>query len=417
MSPLFSKVQRFFTVIELANKPFNANVGVAHFSQMSAPLVPARNGIITNGVLGLSSHMGIHGNDNSNIAITDLTIKEFETGGIQFNGASDIQISRINVGPSLGGPGSTGTVPGLATLSQATLLLNILRGLAIEADPVFQSLQSVVDDFVAGTPNPETDFFTDGAGLPDGSALYGILFHKTGPATHQFAFAHVGQEQRNGDPFDSISITDVVIDGLKLKSDEIVQGVDATFRPVLGPAGDVVQLYRLRSPSGSYSGTALSEAQRRLAELKSQDPSANATELFEKYGSTNIPDSLISWMNGSSSWEDATVGFSFYCNFDPMSHFTKGVVGLRLEFVTNVTLANVSIRNLENVGDRSPNRQYCGSLDEEYLGRDIRGVSIGGGTTLAHNDNGQPRGVTMDTSSFSSNAGAARVFTYVQEGL
>lgn len=41
-----------------------------------------------NGILGRSSHHGIHGNSMAEIFLYDLKIKDFEVGGISLNGAS-----------------------------------------------------------------------------------------------------------------------------------------------------------------------------------------------------------------------------------------------------------------------------------------------------------------------------------------
>ena len=116
--------QRFFSVIELAAKPFLANVGPPQFGSSSSPLNAATNVLITNGTLGTSSHHGIHGNENQKVWVHGVHIKDFEVGGAHFNGGSDIYLSDTDIGPSLGALGGSATnVPALATLSQATLLL------------------------------------------------------------------------------------------------------------------------------------------------------------------------------------------------------------------------------------------------------------------------------------------------------
>merc|ERR1719362_1580862 len=117
MSKRFLFHQRFFTVIQLGSKPFLSGQGPPQFAMSDEDTIIANRTEIKNGVLGLSSHMGIHGNLNFGVPIHDVQIRDFETGGIQLNGAEQVTIERCTVGPSLGAPGSYDEVPALATLS------------------------------------------------------------------------------------------------------------------------------------------------------------------------------------------------------------------------------------------------------------------------------------------------------------
>ena len=53
--------QRFFSLIELADQPFIPRQGPADFG---SSILAASKVVVQNGRLGLSSHHGIHGNDN-----------------------------------------------------------------------------------------------------------------------------------------------------------------------------------------------------------------------------------------------------------------------------------------------------------------------------------------------------------------
>ena len=66
--------QRWFSIIELASQPFMPAQGPGMFG--AAPRV-ASNVEIKNGYLGLSSHHGIHGNQNTNINIHDIYISGY----------------------------------------------------------------------------------------------------------------------------------------------------------------------------------------------------------------------------------------------------------------------------------------------------------------------------------------------------
>merc|ERR1712232_948999 len=168
---------------------------------------------------------------------------------------------------------------------------------------------------------------------------------------------------------------------------------------------------------GTYTGTPLSNAQRRVAELQANSHCEPDDDdcLFARFGSTNIPDQVVQWMNGNGAFSAATANASFDCHGDAMSHFNKGVVGLRLEFVKGVILENVTISDLHNKGVVSPHHPFCGpESDLQYRGSDVRGVSVGGGTKLSQS-NGIPEGVTINLKGFSSESG--QVDAFVDEGM
>mmetsp|Transcript_59228 Transcript_59228/g.117348 ORF Transcript_59228/g.117348 Transcript_59228/m.117348 type:complete len:745 (+) Transcript_59228:62-2296(+) len=401
MSKRFLFHQRFFTVIQLGSKPFLSGQGPPQFAMSDEDPIIANRTEIKNGVLGLSSHMGIHGNLNYGVNIHDVQIRDFETGGIQLNGAEKVTIERCTIGPSLGAPGSYDEVPALATLSQAMLIDSLSQGLGHEHDPAITKLRDSVANFRKDYLNglsllQESYFFRDPstfAGLPDGSAIYGILLHKAGVAIHDFAACTSADfEQLSDDPLTGFRIKNVVIKDLYLKSDEVLKLMH-DGKPVLGPAGDVVQVLRLMDNDGKYKPTALSEAQRRLAELKqiAQKAGTSGDELFKMYGSTNIPLWLQEWMKGKLPFKDVASKqkkLSFAAHGDAMSHVSKGVVGMRLEFIRGVELSNITMSGLHNYGVQSPYPPLLPpsmepkSLEDAvfYKGCDVRAVSVGGGT-------------------------------------
>jgi len=306
-----------------------------------------------------------------------------------------------------------------------------------EKEAEFKKLNKVLDEFVKGKTKgvkggkggqgdqlkPNAVFLADPAmgfaGLPDGSAIYGILLHRSGPAIQDFAACTSSQVQElMEDPLYGINITDVTIKDLHLKSDEVVKMVFKESA-VTGPAGDVVQVKRLLGKDGtSYVPTVLSEAQRRLAELQraGREAGMGPLDLFKYYGSTNIPDKVLEWMKGTGSLESAGANASYNCGGDAMSHVNKGVVGLRLEFVTGVELNNVQMSGLKNYGQRSPHHASCGTApDEVYKGCDIRAISIGGGTKVKMDSQGGVTGVTCDVPSFFSTEG--KIDEIVDEGF
>ncbi|KAK7230589.1 hypothetical protein SO694_00079192 [Aureococcus anophagefferens] len=390
--------QRFFSIIELADKPFKANSGPPQFGALDAPLVPARRVHVKSGTLGLSSHMGIHGNDNEDVTVTDVVIRDFETGGVQLNGASRVRLERVTVGPSLGHEHSAGPVPALATLSQATNLLRVAEGTRHERQEEMVLLSAAVERFVqetlAGEDTSASVFASEAAGyagLPDGSAIYGVLFHKTNVAIHEFAACSAADvEDHENDPLDGVELIDVEIKELKLAAEEIV-AVKVDGRDVTGPAGDVLQIFKAADAEGYYAPNALIEAQFAMRGLHEVAAAAGAADdvLFNAFGSLHIPKRLaVDWRRGDVTLAEAFAlmeadgaRVAFRCSKDSMGHHNKGVVGLRLEFVTDVSLRGLKIRDLENVGLTS---QFFDGVCEDdpldhhrtYKGSDVRGVTM-----------------------------------------
>ena len=89
---------RFFSIIELMDWPFSKKNG-GQFAP-NFPTTSANYCIIKNGIIGRSSHFGIHGNNNSFIWLKNLTIKNFEVAGISLNFINGLICENLNIGPS-----------------------------------------------------------------------------------------------------------------------------------------------------------------------------------------------------------------------------------------------------------------------------------------------------------------------------
>lgn len=431
MSARFAFYQRFWTNIQLGSKPFLANQGPPQFKTSSMDPIIANRVEIKNGVLGLSTHMGIHGNENFGLYIHDLVIRDFETGGIQLNGASMVKIERVTIGPSMGAAGSSHRVPALATLSQSIFLANIASEYNLhnketaalkEAIEEFWYTSTLAGEGIGGIPPTNSSyFFTDPSfygGLADGSAIYGILLHKSGIAIHEFGACTLSENETMRSDMVGFDIRDVVIKDLYLKSDEVVKlkyGPGRSKKTVLGPAGDIVQLFRLQDKDGYYKGTALSDAQRMMMiqKIKAMATGMAPEELFARYGSTNIPNSLLAWMQGIGTLANATShlpGVVYECGGDSMGHKAKGVVALRVEFVKNVTLRNISVSGLYNYGLRSPYKRECANQRRQYLGGDV--YVLAATTTDTSLERGGPfmrNEITYDPSSLFSSDGTVHI--------
>ena len=91
-------LQRFFAVIELADSPFIKGVGPAQFVAESNEFNSASNiSIIGPGTIGRSAHHGIHGNENDNVLITDVTFVDFEVAAVSLNKVDRLRIENCEI--------------------------------------------------------------------------------------------------------------------------------------------------------------------------------------------------------------------------------------------------------------------------------------------------------------------------------
>lgn len=90
--------QRYFAVIELANSPFIKGAGPAQFVGEGEECISASDvKILGPGVIGRSSHHGIHGNDNNNVEIRDVTFIDFEVAAVSVNNVDGLVIQDCKI--------------------------------------------------------------------------------------------------------------------------------------------------------------------------------------------------------------------------------------------------------------------------------------------------------------------------------
>eukprot|EP01083_Nonionella_stella_P281948 959587_1 len=250
--------------------------------------------------------------------------------------------------------------------------------------------------------------------LPDGSAVYGMIFNSKGLATQGFG----DSPNKNYYSGQDLYIENVKIHGLQINMNELpgvyfdrcegfFKNRDGTtsVTPIFGRFGDLFDIRRTLPhekwdyiDKGFYSyddliyyGNPLSDAQIALT-IFSFD---NIHERTWGYQSTDDPsrgnNTFIQWattsINPSSDYNSLPSCARFACNADAMFHTNKGLIGIRLDHIENVFIKDVYIYDLFN---ESPlGSLACGSYDgpnngaqpkslnkEGFMGTDIRGISI-----------------------------------------
>lgn len=394
--PEHALMQRFFSVLELADQPFRSSQGPANFG---ASISVSSNVWIKNGRIGLSSHHGIHGNSCQNIWMSDLVFKENEVASISINGGKVILVERCE------DRGRRQGIPVLGSWSAlrfATLFADKLSSLTSFSEIVAPALTAAkldikrVFDQVIVTNNGAIDntgsntdlsYLKNDSGFVDGPA-YGMVFHPEGVAVG--AFQNCVKHQTGTITIKESVIRDVVNASIEIPSFSKADGTGNQVDTV----GSVIQyLNGLIDSSGKYLGTSLSNLQFALASLKEANPSST---MF--FGTLSIDPDLLAWTKDASMTLEisgdksqailkngggSTVStYQIRYNGDSMHHVLKGAIGLRIEGATNVVMKNVTVSKIESRGRLGAGSYIKGHENQEdmvgYWGTVVHGIRASG---------------------------------------
>jgi hypothetical protein len=195
-------MQRFFALIELASAPFIRSAGPAMFVGDNEPFKPASNIVIKGGICGRSSHHCVHGNDNQNVVIKDMTFHDFEVAAVALNNVDGLVIRDCEV------LHNRHDVPVLGLFSAARFIRPYVKVLAdldykmpirgeitsasVIYEELMESIRNVYDDVINGggyiskENHPvEHALFDNPLRVVDGPA-YAFLVHGRGPAVGGF---------------------------------------------------------------------------------------------------------------------------------------------------------------------------------------------------------------------------------------
>jgi len=369
MSKTFHHQQRWFSIIEVGSKAFISGQGPGYFGPY---MTYANNVVIMNGVIGRSSHHGIHANGFENLHLHDLVIHNFEVAGIALNGFTTAKIEHVEVGPVYQ------DVPVMGVYTQARIMLPRLRSIAEDnpdgtvtfhdrpgkytAQDLYDELMAQMDIMFAHNINGvdwedidddadrvlrARDTFENENGLPSSSTVYGIFMNSYGASV----FAISGSPGHS----DGVILDDVHIHGL-YKDPWEVPRISLTK----GPFNDIMDLTRhttdgLRTANSKYVGNAYIDVQYAIHQLADDWAILGHSVL-----GTN--DSVLEWIQKGKPLDSPKM----ICNGDIMLHVTKGVFGLRLDNVYNVSINDLTIDDLQNVGELGS--YICGNYESSSDG-------------------------------------------------
>ena len=198
MQQTFYFQQRFFSLIEFGNQPFISGQGPANWG---ADAVFANNVIIKDGVLGLSSHHSLHGNQNDNVLVSNVRMTQFDVAGFGCNACTNVVVEDCIIGPQ------NTNIPVLGRYTHARAFLPRIRDLVDHigdqymtfsgrepqlisdlADRMIFQMDMMYHHFINGKEYEGEEWeaakklFFNPSGWMDGGSSYGMVFNGDGAA-------------------------------------------------------------------------------------------------------------------------------------------------------------------------------------------------------------------------------------------
>jgi hypothetical protein len=400
-------LQRFFSLIETADRPFISGQGPHDFG---SDMVAASNLTIQNGRLGRSAHHGIHGNGSANVTVSNVVFEGFEVAAVALNGVQGLTLENLSAT-------SRTDVPVNGKFSAAQFIKHYVNYLARtgadvtingQSPKVIQerlktAINNVYDDVVFSrykTIQKRTHFdewrlFHNPQRVVDGNA-YGFLINGLGVAVDKFPLA-----TSTSQPSRDIWMHNVHVKSLKANVTEVVGLAKASddLGVVNDPVGSVFQFHAVDplgrpltistlepAEQGRYVGNVVSDAQALVAK-------AAVKGLFPSYldvSRNSMNQDLLAWIESDKplkSYLDKVKGAhptGYICNGDQMHHVNKGVIGFKLDGAYDVTVENSSVNQIFNLGKEGS--KLCGDYTIShpkahlpgYGGANVRGVSVSG---------------------------------------
>lgn len=370
-SHLHNLQQRFFSIIELADRPFMPGQGPANFG---TPLVGCKNVTISNGVLGLSSHHGIHGNNPMNVNINNIVMYDYEVAGISINGGQNINFSNIEVRHNyknilVNGLFSNAvfTIKKLITKEQQepnayvqTHFGNVGISQIIERmkKSVVDAYTDIMNDVEVGTTNPDSKFYANPSKLTDGNC-YGISINAPGLLVNEYKDQF--EAGSSNIMLNNITIADIdciPTEVLTVTSTLYGQlGKNPQTFPVVnkGPFGDVINYWKC-TKDGIFN---VDDNPLVLGQILTGVVSPN----------------MSTWIqSGTNDFDSRIENLSVLNNLDIMAHVMKGTAGLFISSINNLVCRALKISSIYNKSE--PGCDTYLKSGHVYVGARTSGVMI-----------------------------------------
>lgn len=380
-SHLHNHQQRFFSLIELADRPFLPGQGPGNFG---SPLKGCSNVHIYNGILGLSSHHGIHGNNPTHVNINNLVIYDYEVAGISINGGKYINVSNVEVRHNYKNVLVNALFSNaIFTIKKLTIKetqepnayvqthfgnIGIAQIIERMKKSVLDAYTDIVNGVEVGTTNPDSKFYANPSKLTDGNC-YGISFNAPGLLVNEYK-----------DQFEpgstNINLTNITITDIDCNPTEVLTVTSTSYNqlgrnpqtfPVVnkGPFGDVINYWKC-SKDGVFN---VDENPLVLGQILT--------------GTVSNP--MAVWIqSGVNDFKERIATLSILNNLDIMAHVMKGTIGLFISSIENVICRSIKIYNIHNQGMPGC-EEYMGS-NHQYIGARTCGILIASSKTVQFED-------------------------------
>ena len=345
---------------------------------------------IRNGELGLSSHHGIHGNNNNFVTITDINTKEFDVAGIHCNSCTNVVIKDCSIGPQ------NNDIPLLGRYTHARAFLPRLKqmiddGYGDEEITFYNRDTMTLDDIVNrlvnqmdmiyhhinnGIEYDEDDpewiatkkLFYNPSGWMDGGSSYGLLIGGNGAQV-------IGIGCRHSDTF-NVKISNVEIYGIYNQVIEKVKWVSAfgSSRMIFFDTTDwsAVSSHMSDPDRSVYLGDAYTDVTFALNEI---------TDSWYFMNSLYVSDAMRSYIFDGESPED--IFNAGLCGSDIQLHSSKGAIGLRIDGTQNIEIDGMYIHDIYNWADLG-SEQLCGAYDGPSAAHEDIDIQYGYTGTRSH---------------------------------
>ena len=381
---LHAAMQRFYAHVELASQSFIVGEGPVAFGSRFRS---GRGIVIADVRFGRSAHFAVAGNGNEDVELRNLHISDYEIAAFKLNGVKNAWVHNVTA------TGHFTRVPVNAEFSQTTFVLQFMerfRGRDSVHDAAYLRLKALHDVAVADIratgqidrdAHPEAHaLFASQSGIQTGGTVTGFVVTDLGSAVGPIQMEHTADTASQ-----RVLIENVRVNGTHSHTVEFVSLVDEDGEFVHGPAGELVNLLRVKQQYGSMRNDPLVYAMVRYAALYD---TLGAKER-RGAGRPNMPPAFRAWVEAGGRFDASFAAlrrngpFTVGCNTDGMGHVDKGLMAARIQSSDEVYLFNVDL------GDSISTGPPAFSGGKAWLGVDVdpvvyTGVGGDGGHPMQH---------------------------------